>query len=83
MGNVKENTRRLNIVVSEPLHDQLIEMVDKDEETKSDFVRQALEREIERRKVEELEKAAAELAFLYETDEELLVFASLDGEEFL
>ncbi len=83
MEKVKERTRRLNIVVSEPLYDQLIEMVEKDEETKSDFVRQALEREIERRKVEELEKAAAELAFLYETDEELLAFTSLDGEEFL
>jgi len=80
---VKEPTRRLNIVVSELLHDQLAEMADKYEETKSDFVRLALEREIERRKVEGLEKAAAELAFLYETDEELLVFASLDGEEFL
>ena len=83
MEKVKEPTRRLNIVVSELLHDQLAEMADKYEETKSDFVRLALEREIERRKVEGLEKAAAELAFLYETDEELLVFASLDGEEFL
>lgn len=83
MEKVKEPTRRLNIVVSEPLHAQLTEMADKYEETKSDFVRLALEREIKRRKVEGLEKAAAELAFLYETDEELLVFASLDGEEFL
>ena len=83
MEKVKEPTRRLNIVVSKPLHDQLTEMADKHEETKSDFVRLALEREIERRKVEGLEKAAAELAFLYETDEELLAFASLDGEEFL
>ena len=83
MEKVKEATRRLNIVVSEPLHAQLAEMADKYEETKSDFVRLALEREIERRKVEWLEKAAAELAILYETDEELLVFASLDGEEFL
>jgi hypothetical protein len=80
---VKESTRRLNIIVSEPLHNQLTEMLDKNEETKSDFVRLALEREIERRKVEKLEKAAAELAFLYETDEELLVFTSLDGEDFL
>ncbi len=83
MEKAKERTRRLNIVVSEPLHAQLTEMADKNEETKSDFVRLALEREIGRRKVEELEKAATDLAFLYETDEELLAFASLDGEEFL
>jgi len=80
---VKESTRRLNIVVSEPLHDQLTEMVEKHKETKSEFVRLAIEREIERRKVEGLEKAAAELAFLYETDQELLAFSSLDREEFL
>ncbi|MCD6424138.1 MAG: hypothetical protein J7L35_01420 [Anaerolineales bacterium] len=83
MEKVKQSTRRLNIVISKPLHDQLIEMVDKNEETKSDFVRLALEREIERRKVAKLEKAAAELAFLYGTDKELLAFNSLDGEEFL
>ena len=83
MEKEKECTRRLNIIVSEPLHHQLIEMLNKNEETKSDFVRLALEREIERRKVERLEKAAAELAFLYETDEELQVFTSLDGEDFL
>ena len=80
---VKESTRRLNIIVSEPLHNQLNEMLDKKEETKSDFVRIALEHEIERRKVARLEKAAAELSSLYETDEELLVFSSLEGEDFL
>ncbi len=83
MEKVKENTRRLNIVVSEPLHNQLTDMIEKHEETKSDFVRLAIEREIERRKVEGLEKAAAELAILYKTDEELLAFTSLDGEEFI
>jgi len=80
---VKENARRLNIIVSEPLHAQLTEMLNENEETKSDFVRLALEREIERRKVEKLEKAAAELASLYETDEELQVFSDLDGEDFI
>jgi len=80
---VKENARRLNIIVSEPLHNQLTEMLNENKETKSDFVRLALEREIERRKVEKLEKAAAELASLYETDEELQVFSDLDVEDFL
>lgn len=81
--SVKETKRRLNIVVSEPLHEEVTVMAEKSEETKSDFVRQAVEREIERRKNAELEKAAEELAYLYETDEELLAFTSLDGEEFL
>jgi predicted transcriptional regulator len=81
--SVKEITRRLNIVVSEPLHQELTLMAEKSEQTKSDFVRQAVEREIERRKDAALEKAAEELASLYETDEELLAFTSLDGEEFL
>ena len=83
MEKIKESTRRLNIIVSEPLHNQLTEMLDKNEESKSDFVRLALEREIERRKVIRLETAAAELASLYETDEGLLVFSSLDGEDFI
>ena len=83
MEKVKESTRRINIILSEPLHNQLTDMLDKNEETKSDFVRLALEREIERRKVERLEKAAAELASIYETNEELLVYTSLDGDDFL
>ena len=83
MEKVKESVRRLNITVSEPLHNQLTEMLNENEETKSDFVRLALEREIERRKVEKLEKAAAELASLYKTDEELQVYSGLDGEHFI
>lgn len=83
MVKIKERTRRLNIVVSEPLHKELTEMAKKNDESKSDIIRLAVEREIERRKYEALEKAAAELAPLYESNEELLVFTSLDGEEFL
>ena len=81
--SVKEATRRLNIVVSEPLHEELTKIAERGDETKSDFVRRVVEREIERRKNAALEKAAEELASLYETDEELLAFTSLDGEEFL
>lgn len=83
MIEVKEKTRRLNIVVSEPMHEELTEMANKYDETKSDIIRLAVEREIERRKYEMLEKAAANLAPFYEKNEELLVFTSLDGEEFL
>lgn len=81
--SVKEKTRRLNILISESFHEQLSEMVEKFDETKSEFVRQAVKREFEKRKREELEQAAAELAPLYESDEELTAFTSLDGEDFL
>jgi len=81
--NVKGKTHRLNILISESLHVQLSEIVEKQAESKSGFVRRAVEREFERRKKEELESAAAQLAPLYESDEELLAFTSLDGEDFL
>jgi len=81
--SVKEKTRRLNILISESFHERLSEMVEKFDESKSEFVRQAVKREFERRKKEELEQAAAELAPLYESDEELTAFTSLDGEDFL
>lgn len=80
---VKRRTRRLNIVVSEPLHEELTEMAEKYDESKSDIVRVAVEKEIEWRKQQSLEEAAELLAPLYEENEELLVFTSLDGEEFL
>ncbi len=79
---VKEKTRRLNILISESLHDQLNEMTEKSNESKSDFVRQAIKKEFERRIEKQLEQAAAELAHLYETDEELIAITGLDGEEF-
>ncbi len=79
--NVKEGTRRLNVTISESLYAELTVMAERYEETKPDIVRRAVEREIERRKNAELEKAAEELASLYETDQELLAFTSLDNEE--
>jgi predicted transcriptional regulator len=81
--SVKEKTRRLNILISESVHEKLIDMAEKDNESKSAFVRQAVEREYERRKLEELERTAAQLAPLYESDEELTAFTSLDSEDFL
>ncbi len=81
--SVKVKTHRLNILISESLHERLTVMTDEHEESKSDFVREAVEREFERRKKEVLEQAAAELAPWYESDEELTAFTSLDGEDFL
>ena len=64
--SVKEKTRRLNIIISESLHEQLSELVEKHDESKSGFIR-----------------LAVELAPLYESDEELTAFTSLDSEDFL
>jgi len=79
----KKKSHRLTVLVSNVLYDQLTILAEKNKETKSDFVRQALVREIERRKGEELEKAAGELASRYEMDEDLLAFTSLDNEEYM
>lgn len=81
--SVKEKKHRLNILISESMHKQLSEVVERHDELKSDFVRRAVERELERRKKEDLERTAAELAPIYESDEELIVFTTLDGENFL
>lgn len=81
--NANEGTRRLSILVSEPLQAELTAMAERYGETIADFVRQALVREIERRTNAELEKTAEALYVLYETDEELHALTSLDGEEFL
>ncbi len=55
---------------------------EKNEKSNMEFLRKPLGRE-KNLNIEELEKAATELAFLYETDEQLVVFTSLDGEDFL
>ena len=81
--SIKEKTRRLNILISESMYEQLSEIVERYDESKSGFVRRAMEREFERRKKRELEQAAEELAPLYESDEELTAFTSLDSEDFL
>lgn len=81
--NANEGTRRLSVLVSEPLQAELTAMAERYGETIADIVRQALVREIERRTIAELKKTAEELAVLYETDEELHALTSLDGEEFL
>ena len=47
--SVKEKTRRLNIIISESLHEQLSELVEKHDESKSGFIRLAVVREKEKR----------------------------------
>lgn len=55
---------------------------EKNEKSNMEFLRKTLGRE-KNLNIEELEKAATELAFMYEMDEELVAFTSLDGEDFL
>lgn len=78
----KDKTRRLNVLVSESFYERLSRVAEKYNLSKSSFVRRAVERELEIREAERLEHAAAELASLYETDQELTAFTALDGEDF-
>lgn len=77
-----EKNRRLNILISETLDKRLSEAAEKYDTSKSAFVRRAVEREFQRRKEEELARAADELASLYASEEELTEFTALDGEDF-
>lgn len=80
--NTKEGVRRLNIIVSEPLYAELTAIAGGCGESITQFVKQAIVREIELRKAGELEKSAEVLAESYQTDEELLAFTNLDNEDF-
>jgi post-segregation antitoxin (ccd killing protein) len=75
-------TRRVNIVINETL----IEWASSTAETRgisvSAFVREALEKERERCREEEIARAAEALAPLYSTDSDLVAFTALDGEDF-
>lgn len=79
----ERKTQRLSILVSDPMYTKLSEVAKKYDQSMSEFVRRAIEREFERKEEEELEQTAADLSSLYETEEELTVFTKLDGEDFL
>ena len=75
-------TRRLNIMVSEPLIEWASSTAEARGISLSAFVCEALEKELERSQEQELAQAAETLAPLYATDEELTAFLALDGDEF-
>ena len=77
-----DKTQRLNILISESLDQRLAEASEKYDTSKSAFVRQAVERELQRREEEELAQAADELASLYASDDKLIAFTDLDSEDF-
>jgi post-segregation antitoxin (ccd killing protein) len=75
-------TRRLNVMISEPLIEWVTRTAEAREITISALVREALERECERSENEAIAEAAEALAPLYASDENLKAFTALDGEQF-
>ncbi len=74
-------TIRLHIMVSKYLDNCLTESAKKRDLSKSAFVRLAVERECARTQHEILAAEAEALAHIYEADNELTAFSSLDAEE--
>lgn len=81
-GSESSKSRRINVMVSEPLVEWASEAAEERGMSLSALVRQALERERERLLEQEISEAAEELAELYESDDELTAFAALDSEDF-
>lgn len=80
--NETQETTRLSVEISEVLSHQISAVADRMGLTKSAFVRQAVAKEVENSQEMQLAKAAKELASLYETNEELVAFTALDGDDF-
>ena len=78
----EKKNKRLNILVSESLVDWASSTAEARGISLSAFVRQSLEAEKERILESEISSAADLLAGLYENNDELTAFTSLDGEEF-
>jgi len=75
-------TRRVNLMISETL----IEWASRTAETRgmsvSALIREALEREREQSREQAIAQAAESLAALYRSDENLIAFLALDGDDF-
>ena len=75
-------TQRINIFLNESLHQRLSGAAKKRNISKSAYIRFALENAFQSENEIAIQKAVKELAPLYETDQELTIFTSLDGEDF-
>ena len=75
-------TQRINIFLSESLHQRLSGAAIKRNISKSAYIRFALENALQSENEIALQQAVKELAPLYKTDQELTIFTSLDGEDF-
>lgn len=78
----EKKNKRLNILVSESLVDWAASAAEARGISLSAFVRQSLEAEKERILESQISSAADLLVDLYENDDELTAFTSLDGDEF-
>lgn len=78
----EKKNKRLNILVSESLVDWATAVAESRGLSLSAFVRQSLEAEKERILENQISSAADMLVDLYENDDELTAFTSLDGDEF-
>ena len=75
-------TRRVNIVVNETLIQWASTTAESRGISVSALVREALEKERKRYREEAIEKAAESLVSLYSTDQNLVAYTALDGEDF-
>jgi hypothetical protein len=77
-----KKSRRLNIMVSESLVEWATSTAESRGMSLSALVRESLEAERERTLDQKIAEAAESLADMYENDQELTAFTSLDGDDF-
>jgi post-segregation antitoxin (ccd killing protein) len=77
-----KKSRRLNIMVSESLVEWATSTAESRGMSLSALVRESLEAERERTLDHEIAEAAESLAEMYENDQELTAFTSIDGDDF-
>lgn len=77
-----KKSRRLNIMVSESLVEWAMSTAESRGMSLSALVRESLEAERERTLDQKIAEAAESLVDMYENDQELTAFTSLDGDDF-
>jgi post-segregation antitoxin (ccd killing protein) len=77
-----KKSRRLNIMVSESLVEWATSTAESRGMSLSALVRESLEAEKERTLDQKIAEAAESLAEMYENDQELTAFTSIDGDDF-
>lgn len=82
MAQDREKSRRVNLMVSEPLVEWASQEADARDMSLSALIRHVLEQERERVLERKLASAAESLEEMYRSDDELTAFTALDGDEF-
>lgn len=82
VASESKKTRRLNVLISESLVDWAASTAESRGMSLSALVRESLEAEKERTLERRISEAAEALANMYEVDDELTAFTSLDGDDF-